>query len=130
MWFKLKEILPNLFQVTEPGHVSFYILRSKTSALFVDSGLGITTKDFLQILENLEIMSFDVLATHFHCDHVGSNYLAGKVYVNDKEWEKYLRFQDEGQIIAYYDILKAHKLWPSSIISKTMDFSSKIESIG
>jgi glyoxylase-like metal-dependent hydrolase (beta-lactamase superfamily II) len=130
MWFKLKEIMPNLFQGTEPGHVSFYILRSKTNALFIDSGLGIATNDFAKILENLRIFTFDVLATHFHCDHVGSNYLASKVYANDKEWEKYQSHHDEGQIFAYYEILKAHKAWPYSVSSKTIDFSSKIESIG
>ncbi len=94
MWLRQKEILPNLFQFSEPGHVSFYILRSKTKALLIDSGLGIATQDFSQILEKLGIMAFDVLATHFHCDHIGSNYLADKVYVNIKEWEKYQSLRD------------------------------------
>lgn len=130
MWFKIKEISTDLFHVVEPDHVSFYIMRSKNKALLIDSGLGISIDEFQLMLKNLGIKTFDVLATHFHCDHVGANHLAGKVYANEKEWEKYQRIHDEEQILAYFELLKNHKKWPSPILSKTVSFASKVECIG
>jgi glyoxylase-like metal-dependent hydrolase (beta-lactamase superfamily II) len=129
MWYKINEISSNLFHITEPNHVSFYIMRTKDYALLIDSGLGIAPSDFQQILKNLGIKTFDVLATHLHCDHVGSNHLANKVFVNDKELKKYQNLNDEVQILSYFDLLKNQKDWPSSVSSKTKDFSTKIEYI-
>lgn len=129
MWYKIKEISPNLYHVVEPGHVSFYILGQKGDALLIDSGLGIAEEDFKTLLTGLKINSYNVLATHLHCDHVGMNHSANTVYVNEIEWKKFQDLSDHEQILGYYNILKPYKNWPTETVNETKDFSGKVSFI-
>jgi glyoxylase-like metal-dependent hydrolase (beta-lactamase superfamily II) len=125
----MTELAPNLFKVTEPNHVTFYIQRRGSTALLIDSGLGLSEKEFTDLLAGLGITSFDVINTHLHCDHIGMNYLAGKVYVHKTEWEKYVRLADHTQIHEYYKLLGPFKEWPGSVSHDTRDFSDRVSFI-
>lgn len=111
-WYRIHEIEPNLFWINEPGHVSFFIYKLKDHALFIDSGLGLSEQAADQLLKFLEIQTFDVVCTHAHCDHIGLNYRAQKIYISKHEWEKYETQGEAEQILHYYELLKSFKSWP------------------
>ena len=129
MWFRIKELAPNLFQVTEPNHVTFYIQKRGSTAVLIDSGLGLSEKEFTDLLSDLGITSYEVINTHLHCDHIGMNHLAEKVYVHKTEWDKYLRLSDHTQIQEYYKLLGPFKDWPASVSHDTRDFSDRLSFI-
>lgn len=114
-WYEVKEVLPNLFCVDEQDHVAFFVLKDSSKALFIDSGLGLSEDKAKQLLHYFGINQFDVFLTHAHCDHVGLNCLADKVYISEQEWNKFLK-QKEGQQIQYYFEAMKNKLpWPENM---------------
>jgi glyoxylase-like metal-dependent hydrolase (beta-lactamase superfamily II) len=88
--------------------------------------LGLAEKDFTDLLFSLGITSFDVINTHLHCDHIGMNHLAEKVYVHKTEWDKYIRLSDQRQILEYYKLLRLLKEWPAAVSRGTRDFSDRV----
>ena len=126
MWFKVEEIKPNLFHVEEPEHVSFFIFKNHERALFIDTGLGLVESVFKsELLERYDIKSFDVLATHAHCDHAGFNSLADKVFISEVEWKKYNQLGEINQIDWYYNALKDQIEWPNSLNKKPIQLKWK-----
>lgn len=126
MWYQLKQLSPILYQIREPGHVSFYVIKNNDQAILVDSGLGLAVDDFKQLLEDLGISHFSLLSTHLHCDHAGLNFLASKVYLSHDEYRKYLKLKDDQQILNYYSLLQNYKSWPVREIKNTPNFENQI----
>ena len=114
-WYQVQEIRPDIYWIKEPGHVSFFVLKSGREAVFIDSGLGLSKNLTKKLLQFLEIDTFSVYLTHAHCDHMGLNYLASEVFLSQIEWEKYQRVNDENQIAAYYKTLEHEKKWPREV---------------
>lgn len=112
-WYKVKKINLNVYCVTEPGHVSFYIIKIKNEAVFIESGLGLCENMAKKLLRQLAIETFDVICTHAHCDHIGLNYLARNVYISQKEWIKYTQQNEREQLYSYIKISKYHMQWPN-----------------
>ncbi len=70
-WFNIREIDRDVFAVEEPGHVQFYLVRGKTRAALIDTGMGF--RDVKSALGSLVKTSLFVLNTHWHFDHIGGN---------------------------------------------------------
>ncbi len=111
-WYKIFQIDKNTYRVNEPGHVSFYILNPETNPVFIDTGLGLNENIAHQLLRYFGISKFRVFQTHTHCDHIGLNYLAEKIYINKEEYQKFRNHNDEKQISYYYELLSDEKKWP------------------
>jgi glyoxylase-like metal-dependent hydrolase (beta-lactamase superfamily II) len=112
-WYRVFQIESDLFMVHEPGHVTFFVYRSGSHALFVDTGLGLSESAADKLLEFLGIKTFDAVCTHAHCDHIGLNYRARRIYISKAEWEKYSARNDREQLRFYYEGLKTIMQWPA-----------------
>ncbi|MBU0504665.1 MAG: MBL fold metallo-hydrolase [bacterium] len=111
-WYRIREIKKNLFEVHEPEHVSFYILKYDNKAVLIDSGLGLDHKEAKKLFKSLGIKEYCVMNTHLHCDHVGLNYRAKKVFAYKKEWAKYSKNKESKHTSIYYELLKDILPWP------------------
>lgn len=114
-WYVVKKIHTDIYCITEPGHVSFYIIKTKKEAIFVDSGLGLCDKMAEKLIKILGIELFDVICTHAHCDHIGLNYRARYVYIAKNEWNKYIRQNESLQLSLYIKNLKNELRWPNHL---------------
>lgn len=114
-WYEVFQVLPDLYCVDEQDHVAFFIIKNKSKALFIDSGLGLNENLAKELLKHLSIDQFDVLATHAHCDHAGLNHLANDVLINELEWTKYQRLNEVKQTECYFHLMKDSMPWPNSV---------------
>jgi glyoxylase-like metal-dependent hydrolase (beta-lactamase superfamily II) len=90
-WFTIEKIDDETYAISEYGHwekVHSYLLIGKTSALLIDTGLGIGN---IKIeVEKLTELPVKVVTTHVHWDHIGGHSLFNNIYVHkyDAEWLK------------------------------------------
>ncbi|MBU3142691.1 MBL fold metallo-hydrolase [Clostridium sp. CF012] len=90
-WFTIEKIDDETYAISEYGHwekVHSYLLIGKTSALLIDTGLGIgNIKKEIDKLTELPVV---VVTTHVHWDHIGGHALFNNICVhkNDVEWLK------------------------------------------
>ncbi|EKD50459.1 MAG: beta-lactamase-like protein [uncultured bacterium] len=111
-WYQVRQIRPKLFEVHEPQHVSFFVLKHRSQALFIDSGLGLEPVAAKRLLKKLNIKDFSVLLTHAHCDHIGLSHLAKKIYVNPREWKKHIAQNEIRHLSIYHELLAETLPWP------------------
>lgn len=116
-WYEVRELKPNLYEVHEPADTSFFVMKSGTEALFIDSGVGLDEAKAKELLNYLKITTFKVVLTHAHFDHVGLNYLATDVYMSDAEWKKYEKQKEWLQLGYFYKYFKDEVKWPKSLIA-------------
>ncbi len=79
-----EEIAPSTYRIDEHGISNMYLLLGKTSALLIDSGLGVG--NLLETVSELTNLPVTLALTHRHCDHAGGrNYFKGYfVHQGDK----------------------------------------------
>lgn len=111
-WYEVLTLQDNLYCIDEQDHVAFFVLKNGNEALLIDSGLGLMESKAKVLFEHLGVSKISVCSTHSHCDHVGLNYLADRVYILKEEWEKFLSQKEEQQIGGYYKMLKGEMEWP------------------
>jgi glyoxylase-like metal-dependent hydrolase (beta-lactamase superfamily II) len=74
-WFKVYQINPDLFVISEPHHYEktlSSLIIGKDKALLIDTGCGIgNLKKLIEEISNLDVM---VINTHTHTDHIGCNH--------------------------------------------------------
>jgi hydroxyacylglutathione hydrolase len=71
-----EEIAPSTYRIDEHGISNMYLLLGKTSALLIDSGLGVG--DLGGTVKELTSLPVTLALTHRHCDHAGGrNYFKG-----------------------------------------------------
>lgn len=90
-WFTIEKIDVETYAISEYGHwekVHSYLLIGKTSALLIDTGLGIG--NIKKEVEKLTELPVTVVTTHVHWDHIGGHGLFNDIYVHkdDAEWLK------------------------------------------
>jgi len=112
-WYEVTELRKNLFMVQEPDHVTFFILKFRNKAIFIDSGLGLNPKISQALLDHLKLTKFIVLCTHLHSDHVGMNGMAREVWTTQAEWDKHVQQGEYDHMMRdYYEVLKDESRWP------------------
>lgn len=112
-WYLVNEIAPDVFWIKEPGLVSFYLFKSNNRGLFIDSGLGLSEKAFIDLLSHLGIHEYEVICTHAHSDHIGLNSFASSCKLSKIEWEKYLRLNEFRQLDYFLEYLAVSNSTPS-----------------
>jgi glyoxylase-like metal-dependent hydrolase (beta-lactamase superfamily II) len=70
-WFHARPVARDTWLVAEPGHVNSWLVAGRDRAVLVDTGLGIAP--IRPVVEALTAAPVDVLHTHAHFDHVGSD---------------------------------------------------------
>lgn len=113
-WYLVRSISQDVYRVTEPSHVSFYVFKHGSEGLFIDSGLGLIREADDALLATLGIETFEVVNTHTHCDHIGLSARARSVRLSRAEWEKYEANRDIEQIRYYHEALRLRSKWPRS----------------
>lgn len=85
-WFTVTKLNEDTFAISEYGHwekVHSFLLIGKTSAVLIDTGLGISNiKEVVSTLTDKEIL---VLTTHVHTDHIGSHGEFSEIAVHEKD---------------------------------------------
>lgn len=83
-WFQITPLAPDLFGIAERGHceeVLSFLMVGRNEATLIDSGLGLFSMK--AAVQRLTALPCQVLNTHSHFDHVGSNYEFQKVALFD-----------------------------------------------
>lgn len=88
-WFTIEKIDDETYAISEYGHwekVHSYLLIGASSALLIDTGLGIG--NIKNEVDKLTKLPVKVVTTHVHWDHIGGHALFRDIYVheNDAEW--------------------------------------------
>jgi glyoxylase-like metal-dependent hydrolase (beta-lactamase superfamily II) len=91
-WFDVKEVLPDIFLISEPGHaewINSYLIRDQPPVL-IDSGMGIghITTVLQPLLSKEDLAEVLVICTHSHYDHVGGNHLFRHIAIHPSEQEQ------------------------------------------
>ncbi|GFZ33240.1 MBL fold metallo-hydrolase [Clostridium zeae] len=88
-WFTIEKIDNSTYVISEEGHwekMHSYLLIGETSALLIDTGLGIgNIRAEVELLTDLPVK---VVTTHVHWDHIGGHGLFNdiSVYVSEAQW--------------------------------------------
>ena len=114
-WYRLRELMPGLLHVNEPGHVSFFILLNKDISILIDSGLGISQAAYIELKRRFKLEKFAVLNTHAHCDHIGLNSFAKEVFMSPVEWLKYCHLSESSQLQNYRELMRDKISWPEDL---------------
>ncbi|GAC1439609.1 MAG: hypothetical protein NVSMB51_17730 [Solirubrobacteraceae bacterium] len=70
-WFAVREVVSQVWEITEPGHVSFWLVAGERRAALIDTGCGFAP--LRGLVERLCDRPVFVLNSHNHIDHVGGN---------------------------------------------------------
>lgn len=77
-YFQVVEIDEHTWRIEDPLKVYMYLVEGTESALLIDTGTGFDGLDTL--VHSLTDKPVQVVNTHGHVDHIGSNYLFDTVY--------------------------------------------------
>ena len=112
-WYVVREIATNLFWIKEPGFVSFYLFKRGNQGLFIDTGIGLSEKAYLELLRHFDIHEFEVICTHAHSDHIGFNSFAKNCRLSQKEWDKFNLQNEDKQLDYFLESLEQKNELPS-----------------
>jgi glyoxylase-like metal-dependent hydrolase (beta-lactamase superfamily II) len=90
-WFKVYEVLKDVFLISEPGHaewINSYLLKTEPPVL-IDTGMGIGNISIVvrQLLGKTDLEDVLVINTHSHYDHIGGNHLFSNIAIHYNEKE-------------------------------------------
>ncbi|MDA1001238.1 MAG: MBL fold metallo-hydrolase [bacterium] len=69
-WYRVEEIAPGTYQITEGGRWKMFLLLGGEKALAVDGGVGIG--NYRALCESLTRLPLEHILTHTHWDHIGA----------------------------------------------------------
>lgn len=79
-WFHVQALAPEVWQITEPGHVCMWLVAGRTRAVLIDTGCGFHA--LRPLVERLTALPVTVLQTHHHIDHVGGSHEFDEVLIH------------------------------------------------
>jgi glyoxylase-like metal-dependent hydrolase (beta-lactamase superfamily II) len=79
-WFDVRELEPGVHLVGEPGHVNSFLVQGETSAVLLDTGLGVA--DIRAVAKELTDKPLLVVNSHYHFDHTGGNHLFDEIAIH------------------------------------------------
>jgi hydroxyacylglutathione hydrolase len=81
--FQVYKIDEHTWRIEDPIKVYMYLVEGTESALLIDTGMGFDGLDVL--VRSLTDKPVQVVNTHGHLDHIGSNYLFDTVYIPEMD---------------------------------------------
>jgi glyoxylase-like metal-dependent hydrolase (beta-lactamase superfamily II) len=72
-WFHVQTLADGVWQLTEPGHVAFWLVAGADRAVLIDTGCGFVPLAPL-VRSLVGELPVSVLQTHHHVDHVGGSH--------------------------------------------------------
>ena len=82
-WFRIAELVKNIFLIEEPGHVNSFLIVGAETSVLIDSGTGLS--DIRTVVSPLLRENHLTLNTHWHFDHIGGNTQFEKVGISPLE---------------------------------------------
>src|SRR4030081_1027023 len=79
-WFDVRELERGVPLVSEPYHVNSFLVQGQTSAVLLDTGLGVA--NIRAIAEELTDKPLLVVNSHYHFDHTGGNPLFDEIAIH------------------------------------------------
>ena len=79
-WFDVRELEPGVHLIGEPGHVNSFLVQGSSSAVLIDTGLGVA--DIRAVAKELTDKPLLVINSHYHFDHTGGNRLFDEVAIH------------------------------------------------
>lgn len=79
-WFDVRRLEPGVHLIGEPGHVNSFLIEGTSSAVLLDTGLGVA--NIRSVAEALTALPLLVVNSHYHFDHVGGNHLFGDIAIH------------------------------------------------
>lgn len=76
----MRELEPGVHLIGEPGHVNSFLIQGTSSAVLLDTGLGVA--DIRSVAEELTDRRVLVVNSHYHFDHTGGNGLFEDVAIH------------------------------------------------
>lgn len=70
-WFCVRELADRVWEISEPGHVAFWLVGGDERAALIDSGCGFAA--LRPVVEGLTDRPVLVVNSHNHLDHIGGN---------------------------------------------------------
>jgi glyoxylase-like metal-dependent hydrolase (beta-lactamase superfamily II) len=80
-WFHVQTLADGVWQLTEPGHVAFWLLAGADRAVLIDTGCGFVPLAPL-VRSLVGELPVSVLQTHHHVDHVGGSHEFDEVRIH------------------------------------------------
>jgi glyoxylase-like metal-dependent hydrolase (beta-lactamase superfamily II) len=80
-WFCLRDVVPGLRLIAEPGHVCSWLVEGDERAVLFDTGTGIDS--IRGAAEQLTSRPLSVVNTHYHFDHVGGNHEFEEIAIHE-----------------------------------------------
>ncbi|CRK54560.1 conserved hypothetical protein [Rhodococcus sp. RD6.2] len=71
-WYRVTPIAHGIWSITEPGHVTMWLIAGTERALLVDTGMGFVP--LRPVVTALTPLPVTVVNTHYHFDHVAGNH--------------------------------------------------------
>jgi glyoxylase-like metal-dependent hydrolase (beta-lactamase superfamily II) len=88
-WFEVYRVAPGVIAIYEPHQweeTLVYLVEGKTSALLLDTGMGIG--DLKRLVSKLTPLPVVVLNSHTHPDHTGNNWQFATIYNLDSDYSR------------------------------------------
>lgn len=79
-WHRISQIARGVWSITEPGHVSLWLIAGTEQALLFDTGMGFVP--LRPVVESLTALPVRVVNSHAHFDHVGGNHEFDRVAIH------------------------------------------------
>src|SRR5438445_12226793 len=79
-WFDVRELERGVHLIGEPGHVNSFLIEGSSSAVLLDTGLGVA--DIRAVAMELTGKPLLVVNSHYHFDHSGGNRLFKEVAIH------------------------------------------------
>lgn len=81
--YPYKKICEGIYEISEFGAVSMYLVEGEDKALLIDTGVGVgNLKSFVQKLTNKPV---EVFITHNHRDHISNAALFDHIYISEMD---------------------------------------------
>jgi glyoxylase-like metal-dependent hydrolase (beta-lactamase superfamily II) len=107
-WFVTQEVLPGVWEIAEPTHVNTWLVSGQERAVILDTGLGI--RPIRPVVESLCGLPIEVVATHYHFDHVGGHHEFPDIAIHEAGAEKLAAGTPEHLLDAYLHTIPSP--WP------------------
>ncbi|MFC4605728.1 MBL fold metallo-hydrolase [Rhodococcus kronopolitis] len=79
-WHQVSPISRGVWSISEPGHVSLWLIAGRDQAVLLDTGMGFVP--LRPVVEAITDLPIRVVNSHFHFDHVGGNHEFDRVAIH------------------------------------------------
>ncbi|MFD4293833.1 MBL fold metallo-hydrolase [Rhodococcus sp. NPDC058505] len=103
-WHRVSPVANGIWSITEPGHVTMWLIVGSERALLFDTGMGFMP--LRPLIERITPVPILVVASHHHFDHIGGNHEFDRVVAHSlgaAHWTSAVSSHDLAGYLAHTD---------------------------